>query len=121
MPTYEFYEHYEVFALKTKMRKKDHPHFCFRRAGADDTERIIHFLKEEGRNFQFFPILSPVDLQEGFPNLNAENFYMVCDKENQILALGAAWDQKTYKPLIIHWLNNPQWQPPLIHRQLKTQ
>ena len=102
MPSYEFYGDYEIFALKTFLRKKKYSGLTFRKATLDDVTAIVKFLNQEGRQYQFFPLVKEEDLlEERLPNLSINHFYLVVDNNNEILTAGAAWDQKRYKQYIV--------------------
>lgn len=102
MPAYEFYDNYEVFALKTPLKQSPSADLVFKKAGPDDVSGLGAFLNEEGRKYQFFPVIKKVDLfKETFTGLSLENFYLVTQRSGKILAVGAAWDQKRYKQYIV--------------------
>ena len=102
MPSYEFFGNYEVFALKTFLRQKKCSGLAFRKANPDDVIALVKFLNKEGQQYQFFPLVKEEDfLEERLPNLSINHFYLVVDKNNEILAAGAAWDQKQYKQYIV--------------------
>jgi hypothetical protein len=93
---------YEVYALKTGMRCKPLPGLHFRRCRREDTAAVVRFLNENGRHYQFFPVVTREDFQEeNKTGLCFNDFYGLYDDRGELAACGAVWDQKKYKQYII--------------------
>jgi len=118
MPTYFPCGSYEVYALKVPqasrlpysppgrgqgwVRKRGRLRYIFRKTGKDHIPSLIKFLTENGRNYQFFPVITERDLQVGnISGIKLEDFYLLNDEHNEILAAGALWDQRSYKQYLV--------------------
>jgi hypothetical protein len=103
MPAYMPYGGYTVYALLSKTAQRGEiPPWQFRQAQQSDATRLITFLSEHGRRMQFFPVLQENDLQSArLPNLPLTNFHLLLNKHNEILSVGALWDQTAYKQYIV--------------------
>jgi len=103
MPNYIPYGNYEVFAIKSEKKKRlPLRGYTFSQAQKADFVEIISFIKEQGKKYQFFPGLRTSDITAGkFPGLKPDDFYVIRNKQGQIKAAGAAWDQQNYKQYIV--------------------
>jgi hypothetical protein len=100
MPNYHPFGSYEIFALKSAQSRR--LSYIFRQACEDDIPSLVKFLYEQGRKYQFFPVIDEADLSSGELNgLSVANFYLLHTKENEILAAGVPWDQRSYKQYIV--------------------
>lgn len=100
MPLYDHIGGYEVFALRPRgcMPRR----WAFRPAGRGDAYRLAAFLNDHGRRYQFFPVIDAGEFERGshlLPSVN--DFYMVCDRQGEIVAAGAAWDQRAHKQYVV--------------------
>jgi hypothetical protein len=102
MPTYMPCGGYEIYTFTTRKSRRSLPSaFYFRQATTADLPVLIQFLTEEGRRYQFFPVLTAQDLTEGrFPGLDIHQFYLLFDAQDQIVAAGVLWDQTGYKQYV---------------------
>jgi hypothetical protein len=102
MPCYEPFGSYEVYTLKTHNKAVKNIGIEFRKANKTDIPSIDEFLSEQGRKFQFYPVISENTLGGfTFPELTYEHFYILVDRSDKILAVGAAWEQQSYKQYIV--------------------
>lgn len=102
MPGHYFLGVYEVYALKTGMKRKPIPELRFKKCEKHDLAAVVRFLNETGRNHQFYP----VTVEEDFSDENRhgpsyKDFYIIEDAGGQIAACGAVWDQAHYKQYIV--------------------
>jgi hypothetical protein len=101
MPTYRPFGSYEVYAMNVP-RRSCSVNKHFRKACDDDVPSLIRFLCEQGKTFQFFPILTKQDLAEGgISGITIDEFYLLPNENNEILAAGALWDQWEYKQYLV--------------------
>ncbi|MBE5936336.1 MAG: hypothetical protein E7262_11255 [Lachnospiraceae bacterium] len=75
--------------------------YLFKRASKCDEQQIIKFLNEQGRKKEFFPVIEHI---EQFTNLRIEDFY-VLKNGNEIIAVGALWNQVEYRQYIVKKYN----------------
>ena len=68
------------------------------KAEEKDYEALKNFIQKEARNKLFFPY---IDLEKGFFNLTRKDFYILKNKEGEILACGILWNQTNYKQLTV--------------------
>ncbi len=101
MPVYEYFGDYETYALTTGKRAGKAKDFLFRQAERKDLEPLVNFLWKQGQNYQFFPVLEAADLADEDRSLSYRDFYLLCSRENEILAAGAVWDQRRYKQYVL--------------------
>ncbi len=106
MPIYHPVGKYEIFALTTGRAKKSSGAARFshslRRATPADLPALITFLQEQGQYFQFFPVITEPALNSGFfPGLRVEDFWVMPNVEGEFLAVGALWDQRSYKQYVL--------------------
>ena len=100
MPVYEYLGDYETYALATGKREKKIPGFHFKKAGGSDLHALVEFLSDQGRAFQFFPVLEEADLADTSSHVRFNDFYLLYNN-NEIVAAGAVWDQRDYKQYIL--------------------
>ncbi len=106
MPDYEYLGEYRAYALKTGGIKKREHDFTFRKARTEDLKKLTEFINREGRRYNFFPVLRDEDISGGqYPGLSAGDFYLLMDRQGEINAAGAAWDQRSYKQYVVKKYN----------------
>ena len=101
MPIYEYYGDYETYALITGRRRPRDRGLRFRKAEATDVKGLIDFLREQGRRFQFFPVLDEAALNDPGGSIHYKDFYLLVDGHDEIAAAGAVWDQRAYKQYLL--------------------
>ncbi|GAK58292.1 hypothetical protein U27_05265 [Candidatus Vecturithrix granuli] len=106
MPTYQPFGKYEIFALRTgrplKSRSALLASCSFRQATMADLPLLVAFLHEQGRQMQFFPVITETALLSGvFPDLGVKDFWVMQDAHGEFLAVGALWDQRSYKQYLL--------------------
>ncbi|PIE34183.1 hypothetical protein CSA56_08575 [candidate division KSB3 bacterium] len=100
MPAYIPYGSYHVYALN--MQRKSRKSRRLRRAQQADIPALIQFFEQHGKTSQFFPALQEEDVTTGYlSGLTIENFYLLGDDRETILAAGAIWDQRSYKQYVM--------------------
>ena len=62
---------------------------------------LVRFLHEQGRRYQFFPVLEEADLLGTDGSLSFRDFHLLRDRSDRIVAAGAVWDQRAYKQYIL--------------------
>jgi len=102
MPVYEYHGDYETYALATGGRARRTPGFRFRTAERADVPALAAFLREQGRRFQFFPVLEAQELESPDAPVRFHDFTLMLDPDGRILAAGAVWDQRAYKQYILN-------------------
>lgn len=89
---------YKTYILSPQVKIKAPKHtFVFRRATAEDEEKVLDFLNIEGRKKDMFPVVKTLD---EFCNLSIEDFYVLMDGE-EIIATAALWNQTEYKQYVV--------------------
>ena len=106
MPTYQPFGRYEIFALSTRRTGKSTSSLLascsFRRATMADLPSLTAFLHEQGRQSQFFPVMTETVLCSGaLPGLKVEDFWVIQHAGGEFLATGALWDQRSYKQYVL--------------------
>jgi len=101
MPVYAYSGDYETYALVTGGRAREASGFRFRRAERPDLPALLAFLEEQGRRFQFFPVLEAADLDDPVTTPGIEDFFLLLDPDDRILAAGAVWDQRAIKQYVL--------------------
>lgn len=103
MPTYQPYGRYEIYAFKTiRSRPSADAEFMMRPASPVDSTILLRFLTDQGRQYQFFPVVSESELLHGLhTGLSIERFYLLFDACQELVAAGAIWDQTSYKQYIV--------------------
>ncbi|MFC1890305.1 hypothetical protein ACFL4G_11190 [Thermodesulfobacteriota bacterium] len=102
MPIYDYYGDYETYALKTGHRARRGRGLRFRNAEASDVNALIAFLHDQGRRFQFYPILESAEIMDPEASISYRNFYLLCDDNDEIAAAGTIWDQRDYKQYLLN-------------------
>jgi hypothetical protein len=118
MPTYQPFGTYKIFALRRRRRTSGRGAAGgFRPATEDDLPRVVEFLQTRGRQYQFFPVLTAEMLQGGeFPGLGLDDVYLLCGRNDEILAAGALWDQRVYKQYVVQGYQGAfKWLAPVTH------
>ncbi len=109
MPAYKPFGSYEVFAMKTAQSRRLSYHetssfasLHFRQAHKDDLPDLVQFLNEQGKKYQFFPVIKEKDFQpDNFLNLSIKDFYLLHTENKKILAAGVPWNQQDYKQYVV--------------------
>jgi len=105
MPTYEYIDDYQVYNIKTGLKYKKDSNLKLRlqQATKEDIPKIIDFINQCGKKYQFYDVLEENDLLTGkLANLNYNDFYMLMNQQNnELLACGACWEQSSYKQYIV--------------------
>ena len=112
MPAYTPLGTYDVFAMHCRSmrrsKRKQDDSLTFRQANSGDLSNLRNFLHNEGRHYQFFPVVHTADLQNGqFYGLNIEDFYLLHSRNGEVLAAGVPWDQQQYKQYIVQGYGGP--------------
>jgi hypothetical protein len=101
MPVYRSIGDYITYILATGRKARQVPGLIFRRAEAADLDPLIAFLSEQGRRYQFFPVVGKEDIAGCGSPVGLEDFSLVCDRDGRIVAAGALWDQRGYKQYVL--------------------
>lgn len=101
MPEYLPIGNYEVYSLKTGQRARKHE-YKFRKAVFTDISQILSFINNYGKSQQLYPVLKEEYLTKNvFLGLSIDKFYILLDNQ-EIIAAGAAWDQREYKQYVVN-------------------
>ena len=71
--------------------------YIVKQATAEDEERLIRFLNEEGKKKDFFPVIKKISQ---FTDLNVSDFYLLL-KDDEIVSAGALWNQTAYRQYMV--------------------
>lgn len=89
---------YTTYIINPKIFKNNLPDgLTFRSIKRDDMDNVHEFLKKEMMKYNFSPVINNIT---DFYGLNQEDCY-VLEKEGEILAFGALWNQKGFKQYIV--------------------
>ncbi len=99
MPVYEFIGEIETLTFRTGGHGHVPDGLVFRRAESTDIPRLVGFCRDEGRRYQYFPLLREEDLRRGTSCPGIGDFF-VLTRSGSILAAGALWDQRDYKQYV---------------------
>ena len=110
MPTYENLGTYTVYMMKTNMGRPHSPldpggvfavgpngAWRFESVGPDGFQEVTDFLNREGSRRQLFPVVRPG--QSRGPAI--DSYRVIRNAEGQVIAAGAAWDQRPYKQYVM--------------------
>jgi hypothetical protein len=100
MPVYGFIGEITTYSLVTGKKYRLQSGREFRKATDADKSALLYFLNEEGKAYQYFPVLTLKDLETGTCSPKLEDFYLLKDKDGVITACGAVWDQRNFKQYI---------------------
>lgn len=101
MPHYSPYGRYDVYAFHCR-RSSSSVSSSLKQAASDDLAALLSFLSKHGKTMQFFPMLRENDLKTGsIGGLCIQNFYLLYDTHDEILAAGALWDQRHCKQYVM--------------------
>jgi hypothetical protein len=101
MPRHTFLCPYHTLTFLTRRGSLSLPDsYAFRRATPQDRAALADFLTAEGARSDFFPA-GIENLFGRHPELSWESFYLLTDRQGNILACGAVWDQVSYKQYIV--------------------
>jgi len=96
---------YYIFAVKLiSMKKKQNKEFAIVRGSQDSLDGIIDCIHRNGKGKQFYPYYEKTDFNPGsnyLRDFKVENFYVAL-KNNQIVGVLAAWDQRSFKQAVIY-------------------
>lgn len=70
-------------------------------AEREDVEALHNFIQSEGKNKNFFLNITKDMLENGFFALSYKDFYLMKNKNGEILACGVLWEQLDHKQLIV--------------------
>lgn len=105
MPIYELWDRYLGFALKTGGSSLTTPRrgvYRFRQVNQGDLRALVAFLNREGRRKQLFPVVRDLDFSNSTGSApSLDDFYLLVDNEDQIIAAGALWDQRSFKQHLV--------------------
>jgi hypothetical protein len=100
-PRYHYAGRYEGHAILPVGRSAKSDRFESRPASLTDFDAIGEFLIASGLK-QLYPAFNMNDFQAGkYPGLAVEDFKLVADRSGKIVAIGALWDQSSYKQYIV--------------------
>ena len=88
MPLYQKISDYTVNIFPPKIKYKSD--FICRKATISDIEKLKQFINKKTEDIIFFPDINDL-----------EDFYVLSDKDENILCCGKLWEQTDYKQLII--------------------
>jgi len=88
---------YTTYLFNPVAVKSTRHNLTFRRATTDDAKELLRFYNEVGSGYSYFPVFSSLD---DFAGLTVSDFFILEDNNN-IVAAGALWNQKTYKQYIV--------------------
>ncbi len=101
MPVYRYVDDYVTYIFAAGGKARMLPDVHFRRAEPSDGEALVSFLSEQGRRYQFFPVLDRKELDRRQGHISVDDFYLLCDRVHGIVAAGTLWDQRDYKQYIL--------------------
>lgn len=107
MPRYIPLGQMSTFTFLAKQAEKSS--LC-QRADSSDISSIAIFYNKSAKNYDFAPVLdeSWLNALYGSKGLNIEDFYLVKNREGEIEAIFALWDQRKIKQVVIE-----SYKPPL--------
>ena len=113
----DYLQTYTTYMFKPYFKfKVDENNFEFKKVEKCDEKSVLKFLNEEGKNKNFFPVISSL---EQFTDLSASDFYIL-KKDDEIIACGALWNQTNYRQYIVKKYNGVlklvRWLNPLISK-----
>lgn len=102
LPPYHFVRRFVTLSLPFGKKVRAKPP-GFRQATEADRERIVAFLNREGAEKQFFPVYTVENLacEQRSRNLSWHDFFLLEEESGDLAAVGALWDQTSYKQTII--------------------
>lgn len=100
MPEYHYLGRVMTLSRRTTRAPRLPIGWSFCQAKPEDWPELLQFLEEQGRSMDYFPLLSMDDLKTGLTSPKGEDFYLLRNAQEKILAAGAAWDQRSYKQYI---------------------
>jgi hypothetical protein len=103
MPAYQPFGAYTVSVFKTTARRRALPAgFTFQATTPADLPDLLAFLTCAGQQTQFFPVIREANLKLGLSGgLRFQDFYLLRDNHQQLVAAGAVWDQTVYKQYVM--------------------
>ena len=102
MPVYEFAGNFEIYALVPGGRGHLPHGYRFYQAGPADESDLLEFLNREGSRHPFFPCLTAEDLRTGSTTPQLGDFYILEDRNHELICAGAIWDQREYKQYVLN-------------------
>lgn len=101
MPSYEPYGRYETYALRNQFRNATSYDKKVRQANKNDIPQLVRFLNREAQKHNFFPVSRARDWTGIIDNnLTIDSVY-VMEEGEEIIAVGAVWDQSSYKQYLV--------------------
>jgi len=91
MPFYRYIGEYTTYFLKTGVKAKQSEYTIKRGLSSD----LKSFYEAEAKKLDF----SPVDLN--LPHLSENDFFAVCNGQDEIVGMFALWNQQSYKQYIV--------------------
>jgi hypothetical protein len=104
MPIYEPWDRYLGFAVSTSRTsaRAAGASWSFRPATNEDLEALVGFLNREGRRMHLFPLVTVPELVSATGRTPAlGDFRLLLDREGEILAAGALWNQQEHKQYVV--------------------
>ncbi len=98
MPQYIPLSNYTTYILSTGKKSGRNSNYTFKRCTEDEIPLLYSFLNTQGKDVNFFPIVSLNELKQGY--LSYKNYYILFDND-KIVAAGAIFDQSDYKQIIV--------------------
>ena len=90
---------YTTFLINPRAVKRcPRNRFTFRRVEESDLPQVYHFLENEGKKYEMYPVVC--DLENQFSGLLLKDCYILT-KEGEIAAFGALWNQRHYRQFIV--------------------
>lgn len=99
MPLYVKHSEYIVNFFRNNLKCNSNYECCPAREA--DFEKLYKFLQKESQNKIFFPDVTEQSLKNGFWDLTYKDFYLLKDKNGEILCCGILWKQWDYKQVIV--------------------
>lgn len=93
---------YTTFIINPKVIKVEKNIGNFRKATKEDLPKIHRFINDEGRKYNFAPVVN--NIEKEFSDLTLDNCYLT-ERNGEILAFGALWNQTSYKQYIVKKYN----------------
>ena len=101
MPVYEYVGDFEIFTLVPGGSGRLPYGYRFHQAGPADESSLLEFLNREGSRHPFYPYLTAEDLRTGRTTPLLEDFYLLEDRNRELVCAGAIWDQRDYKQYVL--------------------
>ena len=114
MPVYDYAGNFEVYTIVPGGTGRLPSGYRFFRAGPEDETRLLEFIHHEGGRHPFFPYVTKDDLTTGRTTPLLKDFYLLENKNGEIVSAGAVWDQRDYKQYVVNRYRGPyRWLYPI--------